>query len=271
MTNAARLFTQPGTLIGMVHLAALPGTPGAVLTPAEVVARAEREARQLVELGFEGLLVENMGDLPYLRRTVGPEVTAVMTAACLAVRRAAPSLALGVQVLAGANEAALGVALAAGCDFVRAEGYVFSAVADEGLLEEASAGPLLRYRKQIGAEHIAVLADLKKKHSAHALTADVSLAETARAAEFCGAGGLIVTGTATGAPAAPADVAEAAEASSLPVLVGSGTTPENAPSLLPHAAGFIVGSFLKQDGDWRRPLDAERCARLVTAVRAARA
>lgn len=270
MTNAARLFTQPGTLIGMVHLSALPGTPGAVLTPAEIVARAEREAWQLVELGFEGLLVENMGDRPYLRRSVGPEVTAVMSAACLAVRRAAPNLPLGVQVLAGANEAALGVALAAGCDFVRAEGYVFSAVADEGLLEEASAGPLLRYRKQIGAEHIAVLADLKKKHSAHAITGDVSLGETARAAEFCGADGVIVTGTATGAPTAQADVAQAAEATSLPVLVGSGTTPENAPLLLPNVAGFIVGSYLKQDGDWRRPLDAERCARLVAAVHAAR-
>ena len=39
---------------------------------------------------------------------------------------------------------------------------------------DACAGPLLRYRKHIGAAHIAVWADLKKKHAAHAVTADVS-------------------------------------------------------------------------------------------------
>ena len=60
---------------------------------------------------------------------------------------------------------------------------------------DACAGPLLRYRKQICAEHIAVWADVKKKHAAHAVTADVSLAETVKAAEFFGADAVIVTGT----------------------------------------------------------------------------
>src|SRR6185295_17642379 len=110
------------------------------------------------------------------------------------------SLPLGVQVLAGANKEALAVAHAAGCQFIRAEGFVFAHVADEGLMPEADAGSLLRYRRAIGAEHIAVLADIKKKHSSHAITADVDLAETAKAAEFFGAEGVVVTGTATGEP-----------------------------------------------------------------------
>jgi len=42
--------------------------------------------------------------------------------------------------------------------------------------------------------------------SAHAITSDVSLAETAKAAEFFLADGLIVTGTATGDPAQPGDL-----------------------------------------------------------------
>ena len=63
---------------------------------------------------------------------------------------------------------------------------------------ESCAGELLRYRRAIGAERVLVFADIKKKHAAHAITADVSIAETAHAAELFLADGLIVTGTATG-------------------------------------------------------------------------
>src|SRR5690606_22936151 len=98
--------------------------------------------------------------------------------------RDAVACPLGIQILAGANRAALAVAHAAGLQFIRAEGFVFASVADEGLLDEADAGPLLRYRKMIGAEHVAIFADIKKKHSSHAITADVDVSETTKAAEF---------------------------------------------------------------------------------------
>jgi predicted TIM-barrel enzyme len=64
------------------------------------------------------------------------------------------------------------VAHAAGLDFIRAEGYAYAHVADEGIIE-ASAAKLLRHRRMIGAERVQVWADVKKKHSAHAITADV--------------------------------------------------------------------------------------------------
>lgn len=264
------LFSRPGTLVGMVHVGALPGTPAHAAPLGELVEQALADAAALAEAGFEALLVENMHDRPYLRGAVGPEITTAMTRVVLAVRQAHPDLPLGVQILAGANEAALAVALAAGADFIRAEGFVFGAVADEGLLAEAAAGPLLRYRRAIGAEGVAILADVKKKHSSHALTADVSLAETVRAAAFCGADALVVTGVATGEPTALADLREAAGATELPVLVGSGVTPEQIPELLPTAAGLIVGSYIKENGRWDGPVDPERARRLVEAVHAAR-
>lgn len=102
--------------------------------------------------------------------------------------RHASGLPLGVQILAGANLAAMAVAHACGASFVRVEGFVFAHVADEELIE-SSAGELLRYRRAIGADAVRVFADIKKKHSAHAITADVDLAETARAAEFFQADG----------------------------------------------------------------------------------
>ena len=63
----------------------------------------------------------------------------------------------------------------------------------------AQAGDLLRYRKNINAEHISIFTDIKKKHSAHQITSDVSIGETASAASFFLSDGLIVTGSSTGA------------------------------------------------------------------------
>jgi hypothetical protein len=185
-----------------------------------------------------------------------------MTAAGRAVR-AAVELPLGIQVLAGANREALAVALACGAAFVRVEGFVFAHVADEGLIE-SSASDLLRYRRHIGAEHVRVFADIKKKHAAHALTADVSLAETARAAEFFLADGVIVSGLATGEPTDPADVAVARRAVRLPVLVGSGVHAGNVADYA-EADALIVGSSVKRDGVWSNPVDPDRAGSLSGA------
>lgn len=255
------LFPESQALVGMVHVQALPGTPGNTLSVQEIVEQAVEEALRLEEAGFHGVILENMHDLPYMNRLVGPEIVASMACVCREVRRVISGV-LGIQILAGANQAALAVAQAGGADFIRAEGFVFAHVADEGLME-ACAGPLLRYRKQIGADRIKILCDIKKKHSSHALTQDVSLAETARAAEFFLADGVIVTGTSTGAEAAPAELEEVVGSTRLPVWIGSGLTPTN----LHHykqAHGLIVGSWLKQEGDWRWPVDLVRAKALVS-------
>ncbi|MGE0455678.1 MAG: BtpA/SgcQ family protein [Vicinamibacteria bacterium] len=256
------LFGSRRALIGMVHVGALPGTPRSNAPIEQLAEEAVAEARLLAANGFHSVMLENMHDRPYLRRGVGPEVVAAMAVIGREVRRAVP-LPLGVQLLAGANREALSVALACGAAFVRAEGFVFAHVADEGLIE-SDAGELLRFRRAIGAEAIAVFADVKKKHSAHALTADVGLAETARAAEFFLADAVVVTGASTGRPARPEDVAEVAGAVAIPVLVGSGATPENVRGYA-AADGIIVGSALKRDGLWSNPLDPAR----VAAMRAA--
>ena len=259
------LMGKEKLMIGMVHLRALPGTPRHSLKMADIVRTAVEEAGALRAAGFDAVLIENMHDVPYLKRSVGPEITAAVTAAAAAVIRAV-DCPVGIQILAGANREALAAALAAGAAFIRAEGLVFAHVADEGIIE-ADAGELLRYRKAIEAGGILVLADIKKKHSSHAITADVDLAETAHAAEFFGADGLIVTGTATGAPTRKDDLIEARKGTSLPLLVGSGTTPENLDDLWTAADGFIIGSWLKEGGRWDRPLDPGRVKEIIASAR----
>ncbi len=260
-----RLFGARRALIGMIHVGALPGTPAAGAPLERVIETAVSEARAYRDCGYTALMIENMHDRPYLKGAVGPEVVAAMTAVGRAVRREV-ALPLGVQVLAGANREAVAVALACDATFARVEGFVFAHVADEGLIE-ASAGELLRYRRAIGAEQVRLFADVKKKHSAHAITADVDLVETARAAEFFLADGVVVTGTATGRATDAAEVAAVAGGTGLPTLVGSGVSPDNL-AAYPLADGFIVGSWVKQGGVWSQPLDGERAQAVAAAFRA---
>ena len=258
------LFSCSQALIGMVHVQALPGTPANKATPDEIVQCAVAEAKLLEQAGYDGVILENMHDLPYLNRSVGPEIVATMACVCREVRREI-GLPIGVQILAGANEEALSVAYAGGADFIRAEGFVFAHTADEGIMQ-ACAGPLLRFRKQIGAERVKILCDIKKKHCSHALTQDLDLAETVRAAKFFMSDGVIVTGVSTGCQTEVEDLQAVADASDLPVWIGSGLTPDNV-GLYGQAHGLIVGSWIKESGDWRKPVDRSRARQMADAFK----
>lgn len=260
------LKLKPRSLIGMIHMRALPGTSASKLDIARIASIAADEARVLAEAGFDALLIENMHDAPYVMAPHDPVIVSAMTAAAQAVRGAAPGLPLGVQVLACGEREALAVALASGASFIRCENFVFSHVADEGLMVEAAAGPLLRYRRSIGADHIAIYADLQKKHAAHAITGDLGIDEHAHAAEFSGADGVIVTGPATGRPASMTDLKRVRAATKLPLLVGSGVDAQSVGELLRIADGVIVGSSIKVDGHWANEIDPARARALVKSA-----
>lgn len=258
------MFQVRRALVGVVHLDALPGTPANTLDVTSIAAKAVDEARVYHDAGFDGVLLENTHDRPYLKGAVGPEIVASMAAIGSEVRRATLK-PLGIQILAGANTAAVAAAAACGASFVRVEGFVFAHIADEGLIE-SSAAQLLRYRRSIGADHVRVFADIKKKHSAHAITADVDIVETAKAAEFFLVDGVIVSGTSTGEPTDPKEVTAVSRGAGVATVVGSGITAENI-GRYTHADAFIVGSSIKKGGLWSNPVDTGRAEALVRAFR----
>jgi membrane complex biogenesis BtpA family protein len=258
------LFSRPKPVVGVIHVGALPGTPRSAQTVAELVLAARQEAKLYREGGVDGVIIENMHDVPYLRGEAGPEIVAAMTAIGREVKSEC-NLPVGIQILAGANLEAMAVAHAAGLDFIRAEGYAYAHVADEGLIQ-ASAAKLLRYRRMIGATSVQVWTDVKKKHSAHAITADVSLGSTAETVEFMGADCVIVTGNVTGEAPVPADVREAKTHCSLPVILGSGINEDNIAAFYHEADGFIVGSAFKEDGHWSNTIDPSRLSRFISLV-----
>jgi len=255
----------------MVHLEALPGTPLCKRPLREVVAKAVAEAAIYRDAHVDAVMLENMHDVPYVScGRVGPEIIASMAVACNEVRRAlGPAMPLGVQVLAANNQEAVAVAHAAALDFVRVEGFVFGHVADEGYID-GCAGALLRYRRAIGADSgaaaVRVFADIKKKHSSHAVTADVDITETARAAEYFLADGVIVTGAATGCEADEDAVARVKSAVHIPVLVGSGCTVDNVQRYIPHCDALVVGSHFKEGGHWANPVVPARVQAFMDKV-----
>lgn len=247
----------------MVHLLPLPGAPGWRASMDAVLDRARQDARALHEGGVDALLVENYGDAPF-HKTVGPETTAAMTVAVLAVR-AATDRPVGVNVLRNDAAAALAVAAATGAGFIRVNVHTGGMHTDQGWIE-GRAADTIRLRSAL-APGVAILADVLVKHAVP--PSGVTLEGAARdAVDRGGADAVIVSGTATGSAASLDDVGVAAAAvPGTPVLVGSGVTPDTVRATLEIAAGVIVGSALEAGGRAGAPVALERVRRLVEAAR----
>ncbi len=265
MQKFKSIFKKEKPIIGVIHVKALPGTPKHKLSSSQIIDEAVIEARIYKKAGIDSIIIENMHDVPYLKGQVGHEVSALMCLIAYLIKQET-NIPIGIQILAGANKEALAVAKASGLDFIRAEGFVFAHTADEGIIE-AQAGDLLRYRKQIDADAVAIFTDIKKKHSSHAITEDVSLLDTAKAARFFLSDGVVVTGSHTGVSASVEELKTLKDALDFPVLVGSGITLDNVATYLPICDAMVVGSYFKDGGYWENKLNYERVAKFMEFVK----
>jgi membrane complex biogenesis BtpA family protein len=259
------LLSLPFAFVGVVHLLPLPAGPRASSGFAAVRARALADADALAQGGAHAAILENFGDAPFPAGPVDPHVVAFVGALATELRARHPSLALGINLLRNDARAALGVAAAAGAQFVRVNVHVGAMVTDQGLLE-GDAHRTLRYRRELGADDIGIAADVLVKHAAP--LGPVSLpsiaADTARRG---GAEVLIVTGEGTGRPADPERAATVrAAVPEARVWVGSGVTMESAALWRSAAQGAIVGTALHADGRVDAPLDPARVERMARAL-----
>lgn len=242
-------------LIGVIHLPALPGSPRASLGLDECLESARRDVAALLAGGADGVIVENFHDAPFFAEVVPPITVAAMTAICRELRGAI-AVEMGINVLRNDAAAALAIAVASDANFIRVNVHTGAMLTDQGIIS-GRAAETLRLRRQLGAERVRILADVRVKHAVPIGPQRIEDA-VADAVERGLADGVIVTGTATGAAAMPEDVRRAATATSAPVYVGSGISAGNAGQYVPPAAGVIVGSWLKVDGIVSNPVDAAR-------------
>lgn len=261
------IFGTPRPVIGMVHLWPMPGAPGyAGYDMDTIIDQAVRDAHALVEGGVDGLIVENMWDIPFRAGPqIQPESIAAHAVAARAVRQAV-DLPLGINLVHNGGVALLGIAIAAGASFIRVCMFTGAGVWDAGSWDEGCAADLMRRRAELHAEHIKILADVDKKHSVR--FPGIDLATHIEWTRFFGADALIVSGRMTGdAP----DIGKVREAKALagdrPLLIGSGADERNIAAFMSVADGVIVGSSVKRDGRIENPVDGERVRRFVAAAR----
>ncbi len=260
--------TKIPSLIGVIHLPPLAGSPRWSGKTGLAEEWAFRETQLLSSCGFDGVIVENFGDAPFYPGAVEPITVAAMTMCLRAAREAAKNIFLGVNVLRNDAEAALAIAVATNADMIRINVHTGARVTDQGLVE-GLAHRTLRARRALGAESIKLFCDVDVKHSA--ALAPRPLSEEAHDTADRGlADALLVTGSGTGRAASGDDVEMVCRASSVPVYVASGTTIENLPALR-AAHGFIVGSALRKSGRAGDPIDRDTATRFSDAYRAFRA
>lgn len=250
-------------LIGMVHLGALPGAPDYEGSLDAVIEAAVADATTLADAGFDGLMMENFGDAPFFADDV-PDITiSSMTAAARAVT-AAVDLPLGVNVLRNDAFGALAVAAASGAAYIRVNILSGSMFTDQGLVEGRAAE--VARTKRAWCPDVAVLADVMVKHAAPParLTIESAAADTV---ERGGADGIIVSGSATGAPVDINDLSVVRTViGSAPLIVGSGASQDTIHTLLSVADSAICGTSVKVRGVTTNRVDPQRAAALVKAA-----
>lgn len=253
------------TVIGMVHLVPLPGSPRWAGSMRDVIAAALADARALIDGGVDALLVENFGDAPFTAGRVEPATVAAMSVVVAEVRREFPRTRLGLNVLKNDARAALGVAAAVGAEFIRVNVHAGAVLADQGVVQSDAYGTL-RDRRLLGVD-VAIVADVGGKHAVP--LAPVETEQMARDLVHRGlADALVVSGAATGQATPLGEVKRVRSAvPDVPLLIGSGVTAETAAELLSVADGLIVGTSVKRDGDVRQPVDRARVEKLVAAAR----
>ncbi|HET7055842.1 MAG TPA: BtpA/SgcQ family protein [Thermomicrobiales bacterium] len=250
-------------IVGVLHLPPLPGSArgGDACSIGGIIDAMRRDAAIYQEAGIDTVIVENYGDLPFVRDRVDAAVTSAMTRVVDAVQRDF-GLTVGVNVLRNDVLTAVSIAAMTGARFVRANVYVGVMQTESGIIQ-GCAHAVQQELKRLGAE-VEVWADLDVKHAAPLV--ERSIEEQADdAIERAFASALILTGPATGAAADPGAVRRLRTHTDASIYVGSGATPESIPTM-PGATGFIVGTAMKVDGVVTNPVDPARVHAVLAAA-----
>ncbi|KAB8145073.1 BtpA/SgcQ family protein [Chloroflexia bacterium SDU3-3] len=268
LKDLAEIFGTPKPIIGMVHCWPLPGAPGYTgYGMPTIIDNALRDAHALAEGGVDGIIVENMWDIPFRAGPhIQPESIASHAVVAAAVKRELPQLPMGINLVHNGGVSLLGIALASGAEFIRVCMFTGAGVWDAGEIDEGCAADLMRRRKDLHAEHIKIFADVDKKHSVR--FPGIDLATHIEWTRFFGADALIISGRMTGDAPNLQKVREAkAMAGDRPVLLGSGTSESNIAAFMEVADGTIVGSSIKDDGVCENPVSLARVKAFVSAAR----
>jgi len=224
---------------------------------------ALNEAGIFVRHGCNALLIENFRDNPFYPGSLPPETIASLAAVTREVAREY-IIPVGVNALRNDACVALSVATAAGAKFIRVNIHTGAALTDQGIIE-GKAHETLRLRSNLKS-NVLIFADVAVKHASPIASRSIDL-EVKDLAERGMADAIIVTGKRTGGEADFKELEIVTQNTSLPVLIGSGLTPENLYKYYPVMDGLIVGSYFKTDGNADKMVSEERVKKFTGKLR----
>lgn len=266
-------------VIGVIHLPRLPSTAFKINDDLEgILNRALNEAVILENLGYDGVIIENYGDMPYKKREDDPlklSFLTVITRTIVTKTR----FKIGLNVLRNSGREAYAIAVATGAKFIRVNALVETIVSDSGIIE-----PEAPYLSDLIYNYpgIEIYADVLVKHAGDLYL--MSILGKQRFYEDVSPGAIIrdviedivnrgkakkivVTGLRTGDPPDLNYIKLVKRHSPVPVIIGSGITPDNFMLYSDYADGFIVGSYIKIEGKAGNPLDFNRANKLIQAIK----
>ena len=249
------------TIIGMVHCLASPTTMNFNGDVQKIIDQAVKDAGTLEKAGVDAVIVENMGDEPF-GATLNT-MQRMMLAAVAAVVGSKVSIPVGIDAAFNDYEAALSIAKAIGADFVRLPVFCDVVLYYGGIINPCCV-EALRYREEIDARDIKILADIQVKHSK--LVYETSIEESAKNAVAAGADGLIVTGAAIGTETPLESIKRVKDVVEVPVFAGSGVNAANVKQQMDIADGAIVGSSLKEKGSLENLISFDLTKELIDAL-----
>ena len=259
MSELNKQLSNGKFIIGMVHLKPLPGSAKFQGNVDEIYQSAIKDAKALEDGGASAILIENHFDQPFLRNLTLEQLTTM--AAVSREIKVSTKLPVGIDVAFNQFKGSLAIAKSVGADFVRIPVFVDRVDSLSGIYEP-SCSEALKYRKQLDAENILILADIQVKETI-LINKGVSLEESAKLAERNGADAVIVTGTETGGETPVEAIIKVKKLVQIPVLVGSGVNSSNVSEQLKIANGAIVGSSLKSENN---EVDQVKVQQLVNQI-----
>jgi len=209
---------------------------------------ALRNVEKATRAGVSALYIQDLGDLPYAP-SIQPHTVAFMSVVGAAIRKEFPDLLLGVCMMNHGAREPLAVAQAIGAQFVRIKVYTGAMVKAEGVLH-GCAYEAITYRAQIGAEDIAILADVYDRTGVP--LGEIPLVDAARnAGVYSKADGLILTGSSFDNSIKMLKEVRQANLG-VPMLMGGGADVQNIAEALEYCDGVIVSSAFKPIGGWTK-------------------
>jgi len=259
------LFTAPKPLIACIHLLPLPGSPRYAGTMRAVYDTALTEAAIFARYAVDGLIVENFRAMPFYPRKLPAETLAALAAVTRDIVKTV-QVPVGVNALRNDAQAAMAIATATEADFMRINVHMGAVVADQGIIEGTSHATL-RLRAALHSR-VLIFADAGVKHATPLVEARDLATETRDLTERGLVDAIIVSGDYTGEATNPADIDLVRQHTTLPVLVGSGATPNNLPHVYAKVDGLIVGSYFKHDGNADNLVEEARVKIFTEALQA---